>query len=385
MRTIAILTALLSGFFVLCAEKPAGSSSRFPPEPVEIIFGNKAVHHIFPVVRRNSIGIVYGRRWAIGTIKWSRIWLDNFPQNKYGIPTSRALRQCSENFLYVRSPKSIDCLDWNKKKMIFDFMDESRSMQYAIGIVKSKITDYNKVTALSLFYYEGEDGNPHYQFVLDDIFNKKRLKELPIPPHLSPLAAFFTPSYIFYYYRTVDSISPWMALDNNLDTISHPLASLLNSSFMDSLFFIGHEAMLVSEEQQHALIPAKNRQTRQEALYLAQWRDKPGIHKIPFDTAIIAGERSLLSDCSLNIMSPSGKWCFFKVDGYRQGIPDGYFLIYLDPAISAGSSQPIRLNDIENIEYASWMTSPEGLVLYGKGKFLYYDLSIFDQHSFTGG
>jgi hypothetical protein len=383
MRTCKILITILTCLSVACVEKTAETDSVFPPKPIEIAFNKNAVHHLFPVIKRSSIGIVYGRRWSIGNIKGKNICLDNFPAKEYGIPTSRALIQHNEDFLYIRSPKSIDLLDWKKKKLKTDFMDLSKGL--GIGIDKAKIVDEKKGFALSLFRYDDEEMHFHYQFVLDDIFNKKRLKELPIPPHLSPLAAFFTPSYIFYYYRTVDSISPWMALDNNLDTISHPLVSLLNSSFMDSLFFIEHEAMLVSEEQQHALILAKNRQTRQEAMYLAQWHDKPEIHKIPFDTAIIAGERSLLSDCSLNTMSPSGKWCFFKVDGYRQGIPDGYFLIYLDPAISTGSSQPISLNDIDNIEYASWMTSPEGLVLYGKGKFLYYDLSIFDQHSFTGG
>jgi hypothetical protein len=383
MRSYKIVVIIAACFLAACSQKTPNPAVGFPQKPVEIVFAKDAIHHLFPVIKDKSIGIVYGHRWSIGTIRGYHIKLDNFPEKYINFTTAKAIPQSDNNRIYIKTNRSIYTLDWKSKKITSNFEDNTRGIK--IYIEKSKKVKSDDRLIISLFEYFDEDGNPHYQFVLDDIFNKKRLKELPIPPHLSPLAVFFTPSYIFYYYRTVDSISPWMALDNNLDTISHPLVSLLNSSFMDSFFFIGHENMLVSEEQQHALILAKNRQTKQEAMYLAQWHDKSEIHKIPFDTAIIAGERSLLSDCSLNTMSPSGKWCFFKVDGYRQGIPDGYFLIYLDPAISTGASQPIRLNDIDNIEYASWMTNPEGLVLYGKGKFLYYDLSKVDAGSFFGG
>ncbi|MBN1127530.1 MAG: hypothetical protein JXA71_00985 [Chitinispirillaceae bacterium] len=380
MRTDTVITAVLLCMLAACSQKPKEEAKEFSLEPVVVGFEKGPVHHLFPVVRSNSIGLVYGRQWAIGTFDGHRIQLEIFPQKEFSSPLSKALPQAIPDKLFIKGGKGFFYLDWKKKKTTADFIDKSKGL--GVGIDKAKVINEKNGLILSIFRYDNESMLFHHQFVIDDIFNKQRLKELPIPPHLSPLAAYFTPSYVFYHYRTVDFSSPWMALDNNLDTVSHPLVDLLNGAVADSILLVRHDNMLVSEERKYALIFSKNPKAKRETIYLAEWHDTPCIREVAFDTAIIAGDKNLVTGCDLNTMSPSGKWCFFTVDGYRAWIQDSYFLIYCDPEQPEGCSRPMPLAIQDDIEYASWMTDPEGLVLFGKGRFLYYDLSRFDPHSY---
>jgi hypothetical protein len=75
-------------------------------------------------------------------------------------------------------------------------------------------------------------------------------------------------------------------------------------------------------------------------------------------------------------MSPSGKWAYFAIDGGDR-LPDTHYLIYLDPALPSGFLPPFKLLIEGEVDVASWMTTPEGLVLYKGNELLYYDLSKF--------
>jgi hypothetical protein len=346
--------------------------SVFPPKPIEIPFAKDFIFHLFPVVREHSIGIVYGERWAIVKIINDKIHFDDFPENEFSISSAWALPQKDEEFLFVRTPKSVDLLNWKHKRHAGYFMDISKSI--SIGIQISKVLDYVNGLVLSKFNYYDKQHESHYFFVIDDIVNKKRLKDFPIPEDYAiEFPVYFTPSYIIYRhnYKT-----PWRALDNDLNPTTHPLVDLLNKDQSNSVFSVLNDNMLVSEEFKHAFIVSYNQVVKKDMLYLASWYGDPKIVPIVWDTTGL-GPRRLLTMPMRNTMSPSGKWVYFATKG-EWGVPATHYIIYLDPKLPNGYLPPFKLDIEGDVTCASWMTTPEGLVLYMSSKLLYFDLSHFD-------
>jgi hypothetical protein len=352
-----------------CKEQRMTTKTAFPPVPVEIPFTKGQIVHLFPVLRENSIGLVYGERWAITRIDKTEIQLDNFPENEFSIPTAIALPQKDPDFLYVRTPKSVDLLNWKTKRQEAYFMDISKSL--GIGIEISKVVDYQKGITLSVFFHDDEDMEFHYYFVLDDILNKKRLKEIPLPGFSNELPVYFTPSYTIY---RPGWHSQWRALDNDLNQTIHPLVDLLNKDTSSAVLAVLNDNMFVSEELRHALIITYNKTARKDMLFLARWYGIPEI--VPVPMAINDGER-LMKSPNRNTMSPSGRWVYFAVDGGRTR-KDTHYLVYLDPKLPSGFLAPFKLDFEGDVDLASWVTVPEGLVLYRNGQLAYYDLSHFD-------
>jgi hypothetical protein len=355
-----------------CKEKKMVDYSVFPPKPIEIPFTKDLIIHMFPVVREYSIGLVYGERWAIAKISNSDIHLDNFPEDEYSIPLGKALPQKDEEFLFISGPKSVDLLNWKYKRHAGNFMDISKSI--GIGIKRSKVLEYKNGIVLSEFYYDDDRMDFHFSFVIDDVIHKKRLKDFAIPNDFTnEFPVYFTPSYIIFRYNYK---TPWRALDNDLNPTTHPLVDLLNKDQSNSVFAVLNDNMLVSEELKHAFIVSYNQVVKKDMLYLASWYGDPKVVPIAWDTAGL-GKRRLLTTPMRNTMSPSGKWAYFATKG-EWGLPATHYIIYLDPALPNGYLPPFKLGIEGDVTCASWMTKPEGLVLYMNSKLLYFDLSHFD-------
>ncbi len=348
------------------------ANTAFPPVPVEIPFTKGQIVQLFPVLRENSIGLVYGERWAIARIDKTEIQLDNFPENEFSIPTAKALPQKAADLLYVKTSKGVDLLDWKQKRQTAAFMDISKSIE--INIETSRISDYERGAAISVFEYFDKDENDKYEFVLDDILNKKRLKEVPLPGFSNELPVYFTPSYTIY---RPSWHSQWRALDNDLNQTIHPLVDLLNKDTSNAVLAVLNDNMFVSEELRHALIITYNKTARKDMLFLARWYGIPEI--VPVPMAINDGER-LMKSPNHNTMSPSGRWVYFAVDGGRTR-KDTHYLVYLDPKLPSGFWAPFKLDFEGDVDLASWVAVPEGLVLYKNGQLSKYDLSHFDLKS----
>jgi hypothetical protein len=359
-----------------CKEQKMTDNSIFPPSPIMIPFMKGHITHIFPVLKENCIGLVCGEQWAIATIKNDDISLDIFPEKEYSIPVSRALPQKNPGFLYTRNTKGIDLLDLISKKEVASFIDVSKSI--VINVPKSKIVDYEHSIAISVFEYFDSDRNDIYQFVKDDILNKKRLKEVPITDQADQFPVYFTPSYTIY--RKNWKVK-WCALDNDLNETKHPLIDLLNKDLTDSVFAVVNDNMFISEEQKHALILTYSKAVDKDMLYLATWYGEPKVIPIPVDSSMIASGRRLVKSPNCNMISPSGKWVYFATEGGDR-MDDTHYLIYLDPSLPNGYLPPFKLPIDGEIDVASWMTTPEGLVLYKDNNLLYFDLSKFNVKEF---
>jgi hypothetical protein len=372
MKIVKIFLIFVIGF-LFCREKnKMNDYLNFPPNPIMIPFQKDEIMHLFPVLRPNSFGVVYGELWSIATVKGEDLHLDNFPESEFNISTAKAIPQKDSDILFVMTPKSVDLLYWNQKKTGPWFCDNSKTI--ANGIDKTKIIDYEKAIAISLFNYDGPDLSIHLSFVIDDIINKKRLKELPIPDNYDrQFPVYFTPSFVFY---RLNYETPWIVLDNDLKVIKHPLVDLLNKDPSNGVFAVVNDNMLVSEEQKHAFIASYSKAAKKDLLFLASWYGDPKVQPITMDTTGL-GPRRFVTESSRNTLSPSGKWVYFSAASEGK-LPNTHYIIYLDPKLPNGYLPPFKLGIEGKVTCAGWMTNPEGLVLYMDAKLWYFDLSHFD-------
>jgi hypothetical protein len=345
--------------------------------PVAVSFYKGEINHLFPVIQKNSIGIVFGEEIAIAKIKRDELDLDVFPENDdYSALNAHSIGQLGEDTLFLKGNRYYFMLDFNSKKVIRNFCDQSKSID--VNLETSKIINFPKGIALSLFYYSRDDVSDmvaHYFFVIDDIINKKRLKEIPLPYFVSPLPVYFTPSCVFYRIRTAQMSEPWRVLDNNLDTIGHPLCTLLNESAF--IFSVAADRMEISENFKHALIVAHNKPLKKDMLFLATWYGDLKVQPIIIDSTLL-GERRLVSFTQNNTMSPSGHWVYFCAQAGKNLEEDSHFLIYLDPRLPNGYLPPIRLGYEGRVTCSGWVKDPEQLVLYVNNQLLFYNLSQFN-------
>jgi hypothetical protein len=373
MKKYLKVALFLSIGLLSCKEKNKMEDfSIFPPTSIVIPFHKDEIVHLFPVLRMNSIGLVYDEQWAIATINGENIHLERFPEGEFNSSSAKGLIQKDPELLYVRGNRILFLLNWRQKKVSADFYDISKSVGIGLGV--SKIVDYEKGIALSVFNYDGKDQSIHFSFVLDDILNKKRLKEVPISDdYARQFPVYFTPSFVFYRlnYKT-----PWIALDNDINSVKHPLVDLLNKDPSDSVFAVLHDNMLISEELKHAFIASYSQAAQKDMLFLATWYGDPKVQPIVMDTSAI-GPRRLVLESGGNTMSPSGKWVYFSATSEGK-LPNTHFIVYLDTALPNGYLPPFKLGIEGKVTCAGWMTNPEGLVLYMDAKLWYYDLSHFD-------
>lgn len=370
-------------FAMFCnKEQKMDDSTSIIPKPIVYSFYKGDISHLFSVVQNKSIGIAFdAESVAVAKLHRDELEVDVFPDvDSFTAYGADGFYQKNTEILYVKDKRFIQKLDWKNKRVIsmFAYMDNP----YDIYLEKSKVIDYQNGLAMSLtnyFVFNEPNSEGQYSFVIDDILNKKRLKEVSLPDFIS-MPVFFTPSYVFYQYTTMKDTdqyynSPWMVLDNNLTQTNHPLADLLNKNAKDTVFSVGEKMMQVSEELKHALIETYNHITKKDMLYLATWYNKPSIQPIVIDYSKIFGDRRLVTSTDNNTMSPSGHWVYFCAESQNNIDKDLHFLIYLDPKLPNGYLPPLKLNIEGNIGCVGWVTKPEGFMLYKNNQLFYYDLS----------
>jgi hypothetical protein len=351
-------------------------SSPLLPKPVAIPFYKGNIDHLFSVVRERSIGIAYeNEHIAIAKISRDDLELDVFPNNDtFSAYHANGFYQVNPDTLFFKDDKFIQMVNMKEKTIIGMFNDATKSIKNHLEF--SKIIDYEKGIALSLFYFFPDDSfdmKANYFFVLDDIVNGKRIKELPVSDPEYDFSVYFTPSHVIYHSN---DLSSWKVIDNNLKETTHPIVDLLKKNEEDSVFFAFNKGMFISENLKQALIISYNLILKKDMLFLASWYSEPEIQPIVIDSSLI-GNRRLVNNSGNNTMSPSGHWVYFCARADRFD-PDHHFLMYLDPELPNGCLPPMRLGFEGIVGCAGWVTEPEGLMLYMNNQLLYYDLSRFD-------
>jgi hypothetical protein len=361
--------------FLTCKEPDMVESSPLLPKPVAIPFYKGEVNNLFAVAKKKSIGMTYdGENFAFAEIHGDDLELDDFPKgDTFSGYYKKPLSDFGNDTVYIKGLKFLFALDWKNKKVISFFEEMSRAIEGHFEV--SKIIKENH-QILSLWYYspeEGEDKSEKYFFTIDDVLNRKRIKEIPIPDPGNDFPVFFTPSCVIYRNKYS---SPWKVIDNNLEETTHPIVDLLKKNEEDSVFFAFNKEMFISEKNKQAFIISYNLILKKDMLFLASWHTDPKVQPIVIDSSLI-GNRRLVNNSDNNTMSPSGHWVYFCARAERFD-PDRHFLIYLDPELPNGYLPPMRLGLEGTIGCAGWVTDPEGLVLYMNNQLLYYDLTRFD-------
>jgi hypothetical protein len=374
---IRIIVFIVAGICLVwsCKEPDMIESSPLLPKPVAIPFYKGEVNNLFAVAKKKSIGMTYdGDNFAIAEIQGDDLELDDFPKgDTFSGYLTKPLFQSNQDTLFVNGDKFLFALDWKNKKVISFFEEMSRAIEGHFEI--SKIIKENH-QILSLWYFspeEGEDKSEKYFLTIDDVINRKRIKEIPILDPDYDFPVFFTPTHVIYHSN--DS-SPWKVIDNNLEETTHPIVDLLKKYEEDSVFFAFNKETFISENNEQSLIISYNLIVKKDMLFLASWNSEPKVQPIVIDSSLI-GNRRLVNNSGNNTMSPSGHWVYFCARAERFD-PDRHFLIYLDPKLPNGCLLPMRLGLEGSIGCAGWVTEPEGLVLYMNNQLLYYDLSRFD-------
>jgi hypothetical protein len=233
------------------------------------------------------------------------------------------------------------------------------------------------LAAFSPFYDENyKIVNNTFSLVIEDLAKKKRLKSIPVcsisgqykkqdrgflssPPDLA-----FGDTFTIYREQAG---YPWLAVNNGLDPIDHPLQKILNDSpqyFKDSPF-----TFFISAAAKQALVITRPPALKKNQLILIQWDKAPAIIPVPESAT-----DGLLPNDYRFTLSPSGRWAYFPCG---ENAENAQYVMYLDPALPTGFLGPFYLGFSALIERATWVTNPEGLLLLCKGKLYYWDLSQF--------
>ena len=239
---------------------------------------------------------------------------------------------------------------------------------------KAKVIDFNRKLVLTVFepLYKGNDYktavNNTYALTIEDLINQKRIKQLPISTlsgdyinstngDLAP-----TPEAFFGDDFTVYRENPhyaWLCVDNNLETIEHPLQKLLNEN--ESIFKGNTTTLYISQKNKYAV--AMYGSFGNNSLVILSWDGEPVV--IPVE---LKGE--LYRFRHHFTMSPSGKWVFFQTE------KSGNYVLPIHKELPSMHLSPIKLDYSDNyIGKITWMTNPEGLIIYTEHKFHYWDLS----------
>jgi hypothetical protein len=343
-------------------------SIPFPTKPIAIPF-QKTISNAFPVLSQQSIGLEIDEQMAIGLLSDNKVKLNKFPIDKFKGGAAVYLPQLRENQLFVHQNRGICILNLEKKTVI-DYIAEYPTMDACFKYVS--VADYDKKMALTLFQFFDLDPTalkPNYAFTIEDIGNGKRIKEFQLekPSTLIPVL-FTSKSAIFRENHQ----APWKVLDANLSESSHPFANILNNNI--KLTLPESKEAYISDVLKQAFIITTNIPTGKNMLFLASWHHDPTLFPIPLTGPQFQGRSPTANKSTL---SPSGKWAYFKADGDNPSIATGNFLIYLDPALPTGYLPPFYLGFDGEIQAVTWMTNPEGLVIFIDNRLFYWDLSHF--------
>jgi hypothetical protein len=219
---------------------------------------------------------------------------------------------------------------------------------------------------------------------LEDLVNKKRIKAIPIcseskayltekrsdfrtPPNVS-----FGSNYIIF--REGEKYK-WLCVNNSLEYIKHPLCDTLNAYNED--FGSPYVSLEISPTEPYAVAICQKAHGNNFPAVI-QWNKAPAVMPV----AVTLGKEQYIENSSLQL-SPSGRWAYFYITGYPGA---RHYLLYIDTSLPGGCLPPfdlqVKIGEDDDFAKATWMTSPEGLVMKVGGKLMYWDLSKFNANDF---
>ena len=359
-------------------DRKMDSINILPVKSCKIDF-HKIVYSIFPLISPQTFGLICCNKGDepllyIVTLHNSKLELNVFGDKKFEPYDDMGLNQCNQRELILNGRRILTHLDLEKEKMSVEY--------WGVGDVllnnyqKAKVIDSDKKLVLTVFdplYDEKYEHviNNTYVLTIEDLINKKRIKQIPIST-LSGEYKSATNSDLgcipdvffgddFTIYRENERYN-WLCVDNSLNQIEHPLLKLLNDN--GALFLNRTTSLVISQKNGYAV--ALYSSGKQNSLSVLAWNNQPSIIPVNLKTNILPSGY----DYS---MSPSGHWVFFET-----GKNSGNYLIYLDNKLPGCHLPPMRLDYDGYVEKVTWITSPEGLVVYNDHAFHYWNLADFD-------
>jgi hypothetical protein len=352
----------------------------WPVNPVEICFKDRIIS-IFPVTSVNAFGMIAGKpdqeSLRKGVISGKHIHEMVFPLDIYEPSDEIGIclnDRCDE--MYMSANRILSIVDWKNKKHLIEYFGVGKILEN--DYLKTKVINEEEKIILTVFapFYNSsfsDYNNETFSLTLEDLINKKRVKAIPISSESGdfnlvdksffgrvPLVS-FGPSCVIYResweYR-------WLAVNNDLDYIEHPLKDTLN----EYKEFFGSDlvSLEIAPDQPYAIAIGQKELGQPHFAAIIQWNKAPAI--MPVSLKLQKDEDI---DYSSLLLSPSGRWAFFSTSKSR------YFLLYIDPDLPGGCLPPFELNTTGFDNKATWITKPEGFIMQAGEKMLYWDLSKF--------
>jgi hypothetical protein len=388
LKQISALFLLLLTTYNNVEGKKAVDTSKFPFNPV-VIKTDGYVTSLFPVPHEKSIGMISGKpdneTLRIGLLQNQDIKYEEMPRSIF-----KAVDEIGTCFdgcdkMYMHQQKILSIVNWKNKKLETEYLGVGNVLENEY--LHTWLINNDKKKVLTVFCPNYDSSyrsiiNLSWSFTIENLADKKREKSIPInissnrynqPDFIAqePDVFFLNSSVIYRESEKYD----WHAIDIQLNPINHPLSTFLND----------HQEltrppfnMCVDGKNKRGVIIANNPLLKKTGITIIDWSKEPAMAPVIFPTGSKA-----VPDNSHMTMSPSGKWVFFTATippHSREG-----FLLYIDPALPSGYFQPLSMNLLkEDVRKVSWITNPEGLMVYTGEKFLYWDLSAFDPSALTG-
>jgi hypothetical protein len=344
--------------------------------PIVIPF-SPAVVQAYPIHRQHSVGVEIFKSQLVTPLSLlsitdnNKIKLEQFPLNEYDGGAHGIVPQNNPLLLALRTKYGITVLDLEKKKKVVEY-DTWLTKDLLAGLFQSKMVDSKKMLAISDIDPSADtDGQTYrglHSLVFQDLLLKKTISRVIVgytykgetPP------VFFASDVIIYKKDRENRDEPWKTLDNSLRPVEHQVGKILDEQCKSQYIF----DMAISAVHKCAVASCYDETAQRSTLRFLSWQTNT-VLEIPLHFHHVAQETRLM-------LSPSEKWVCVAAcpDDHESNC---YFaLIYLDPSLPDGFCKPIVFSPKNDRDIITWMTEPEGLVIFSEGHLSWWDLSKFD-------
>ena len=346
--------------------------------PIVIPF-SPAVVQAYPIHRQHSVGVEIFKSQLVTPLSLlsitdnNKIKLEQFPLNEYDGGAHGIVPQNNPLLLALRTKYGITVLDLEKKKKVVEY-DTWLTKDLLAGLFQSKMVDSKKMLAISDIDPSADTDGLAYRglhsLVLQDLLLNKTISRVIVgytykgetPP------VFFASDVIIYKKDRENRDEPWKTLDNSLRPVEHQVGKILDEQCKSQYIF----DMAISAVHKCAVASCYDETAQRSTLRFLSWQTNT-VLEIPLHFHHVAQETRLM-------LSPSEKWVCVTAcpDDHERNC---YFaLIYLDPSLPDGFCKPIVFSPKNDRDIITWMTEPEGLVIFSEGHLSWWDLSKFDPH-----
>jgi hypothetical protein len=364
-RTIArlFIVCFLAARFVKAADKPFFT-------PVVLSFSHR-VFHAYPVPLKRAVGVeasMFGvfPLWVVPELvsplsilsfgPMNILWESRFPKRRWDGSALEGIPSFSGPMLALREKYGYTVLDLAKKKKVAEITESPRSDVVAY-VHKAVMVDNAHLLVVSLLSPSpdsaGELDPGLFSIVLKDLAADRELKRVTVGYKLSTEdpPVFFSPEVMIYKADRSEYDRPWLSLDKSLNPVRHPLARMLDEHLAKTYIF----DMVISSRYQWALACCWDDAQEKYFLWLGSWKTGKS-RRISFSFKDISIETKLM-------LSPSEKWVHFSPVVGDKPEDARHALVYVD---SAGTSplDPVVIANRESGDIVTWMTDPEGLVVF---------------------